>query len=573
MLGARANEWSAPALTFATTRDGARSREAWKRGGRGAEAQRRLNRALTASRGPRELLERVNGASGAALNSINTSAALHRLAVLWRESELQGASHRGGGFGRSVGKLLDGPGFRRLQARALEQAPEMDPRALASTAWALAAIPEWGAREGGAEVLAAVLPQVLAGLRHFRGPELTQVLWALASLGHAPDPGMLAALQARLQALAVGEDADAARLGPGEASIGLWSLAKLGGGQGPGDSGAATARGALVRCAERQLVAFSTQELSNVLWGLARARDYPGAAFLDAAALELQHRAGEFDPRNVASLLWSFATLGHDLPPEALKILSAEAERCMGLFGPRGLAVVLWAFARLGLSPSFLMAAVARCRELEEAGALGVRDLAMVSWSLVVIGDYTTPGVRAFLEAAWTSLCRYRPEDFKPAALSMLYYVWLALDQELPCPDREFPEKLSGAASGAWEDALRESSISSLQQDVSDTLKRMGFSHDSEALVEDGMFSVDILVDGQAAVIEVDGPHHFTQNTRRPLGPTLLRRRLLTSRGLQVVSVPFFEWDACSDFEAKCGLLARLLTCVLYPKVLESIDL
>ena len=103
----------------------------------------------------------------------------------------------------------------------------------------------------------------------------------------------------------------------------------------------------------------------------------------------------------------------------------------------------------------------------------------------------------------------------------MLYYVWLALDQELPCTDREFPEDLCRAATRSWEDALRGSSISGMQRDVSDTLQRMGFSHDSEALVEDGMFSVDILVAGQAAVIEVDGPHHFTRNTRRPLGPTL----------------------------------------------------
>ena len=477
----------------------------------------------------------------------------------------RGAGGRAGLRGQEP--LLRAAGFARLRARALAQVPEMDPRALASTAWALAAIPEWGRREDGAALLRAVLPRVVADLDGFRGPELSQVLWALASLGHRPPPDVLGALEARLGALA-GEGSSAGPLRPGESSIGLWALAKLGGGLRHGG-----ASEALVRCAEGQLVAFSAQELSNLLWGLARAGEYPGTAFLDAAALELQHRAGELSPRNVASLLWSFASLGYDVPPESLRVLEAEVVRHLGRFGPRGLVVILWAFARMGLPPSFLAAAVARCRELEAEGALGIRDLAMASWALVVLGDYSTPGVQAFLEAAWAALCQRPSAEFMPAALSMLYYVWLALDQELPRADRAFPEDLCRAATGSWEDALRSSSISGMQRDVSDTLQRMGFSHDSEALVEDGMFSVDILVDGQAAVIEVDGPHHFTRNTRRPLGPTLLRRRLLSGRGLQVVSVPFYEWDACSGFEAKCSLLARLLTCGLYPKVLESVDL
>ena len=43
--------------------------------------------------------------------------------------------------------------------------------------------------------------------------------------------------------------------------------------------------------------------------------------------------------------------------------------------------------------------------------------------------------------------------------------------------------------------------------------------------------------------IEVDGPHHFTTNTLSPLGEMLARRRLLESRGWEVISVPFFKWS------------------------------
>jgi hypothetical protein len=44
--------------------------------------------------------------------------------------------------------------------------------------------------------------------------------------------------------------------------------------------------------------------------------------------------------------------------------------------------------------------------------------------------------------------------------------------------------------------------------------------------------------------IEVDGPSHFSSNTREFLGLTLARRRLLEARGWRVHSVPYFDWAA-----------------------------
>lgn len=49
---------------------------------------------------------------------------------------------------------------------------------------------------------------------------------------------------------------------------------------------------------------------------------------------------------------------------------------------------------------------------------------------------------------------------------------------------------------------------------------------------------------------QVDGPSHFTNNTLRPLGPTVLKRRLLAARGWELVSVPYFHWNKLqSDYE------------------------
>lgn len=43
--------------------------------------------------------------------------------------------------------------------------------------------------------------------------------------------------------------------------------------------------------------------------------------------------------------------------------------------------------------------------------------------------------------------------------------------------------------------------------------------------------------------LEVDGPHHFTANTMKPLGEMLARQKLLQARGWTVISVPFFRWS------------------------------
>ena len=60
-------------------------------------------------------------------------------------------------------------------------------------------------------------------------------------------------------------------------------------------------------------------------------------------------------------------------------------------------------------------------------------------------------------------------------------------------------------------------------------------------------YSLDLALPSSRAAVEVDGPSHFLlpdgRGVRKPNGPTLLKRRLLTAAGWRVISVPFYEWD------------------------------
>ena len=71
-----------------------------------------------------------------------------------------------------------------------------------------------------------------------------------------------------------------------------------------------------------------------------------------------------------------------------------------------------------------------------------------------------------------------------------------------------------------WQEQATVATTSPLQQDVSDVLQGMGIQHASEALTQDGLFSVDILLQQAQTAVEVDGTSHFACNTQRPLGMT-----------------------------------------------------
>lgn len=59
---------------------------------------------------------------------------------------------------------------------------------------------------------------------------------------------------------------------------------------------------------------------------------------------------------------------------------------------------------------------------------------------------------------------------------------------------------------------------------------------------------------GERIGIEVDGPHHFTRNTRALLGQAVARQRLLEARGWSLIRVPYFWWYCTNDKGRAAGL-------------------
>lgn len=71
-------------------------------------------------------------------------------------------------------------------------------------------------------------------------------------------------------------------------------------------------------------------------------------------------------------------------------------------------------------------------------------------------------------------------------------------------------------------------------------------------------------------VIEVDGPTHFSVNSRRPLGRTVARKLMVEARGFVVRSIPYYEWCALESLEQQQAYVWRLLaSAVSHPAQLD----
>ena len=99
-------------------------------------------------------------------------------------------------------------------------------------------------------------------------------------------------------------------------------------------------------------------------------------------------------------------------------------------------------------------------------------------------------------------------------------------------------------------------------------------------LNDGGCYSADIVLRGlpgargpRRVAIEVDGPSHFLRGPGADAGErggghlngsTRLKQRLLSLLGWDVLSVPYYDWDALGhDLQAQCVYVRSLLSASL----------
>lgn len=268
-------------------------------------------------------------------------------------------------------------------------------------------------------------------------------------------------------------------------------------------------------------------------------------------------RLSEFTEQGLANLAWAFATASHDAPA-LLDALAAQAAPRLSKFTPQGLSMTSWAFATSSHPAPALFDALA-AEALPRLDSFPPQPLATLAWAFALLGrEPRTP----LFGKPFARRCDQLTSAFGRAELSQLH-MWLLWHAGECGRSAGLPgDKLLRLAREAFVSVPAQPSR--LQRQVGQGLEALGLQPREEVVLPEGL-SIDLQVEWRSVTVavEVDGPSHFVahgaeadaRKHQTPTSATLLKRRQLRSFGLNLLSVPYWEWDALGDGRRVCTKL------------------
>ncbi|KAI3429562.1 hypothetical protein D9Q98_005650 [Chlorella vulgaris] len=423
------------------------------------------------------------------------------------------------------------------------------PQSIANLLWSYATLdlcPE-------ASLLHVLRGQVLKLVGDFSPQNLSNTAWALATLKEHDTvrsvyPGLLGAIAEEVKRRLL-DSADAATFSRQHLANFVWAAATV-----DYDLGSRT-----LMCIAEALVSradlCNPQEVSNSVWAFAKLSCYDGK-LMEAMAAEATRSINNFSQQNLANLAWAFSKLAHCDEP-LMAAVGGRAEALVKDLNLQHCTILIWSYCRLKWStPTLIPALVAELKSRMAEAQFNQQQLCNVLWSLCIadqcdreiwdlcIGQVTKLGIPY--------------HELTSEALTQVFQCAMLMLAQAPDAEWPLPEELLRLGMQCWMQRAKVVTVSELHSEVSRMLVSMGEQHTVEHLTQDQLFSVDIAFPSEWIAMEVDGPHHFTANTFRPLADTEGRRLLLRARGWRVVSVPFYHWYG-EDDETRRSLLQRLL--------------
>ncbi|KAL6756404.1 hypothetical protein V8C86DRAFT_3136640 [Haematococcus lacustris] len=414
--------------------------------------------------------------------------------------------------------------------------PSWASQAVSNLTWALATI----GLQPGPPYLAAASRRMLASLGSWPPQHLANTLWALATLGHV-DMGFMQQVADHLVQRIDADPDFLPSFKPQHVSNILWAYGTL---ECPCHELASRLAGGL----QSRVEEFSSQELSNSIWALAKCAFYD-CAFMDAFAAHtlLPHRLAGLQPQHMSNIAWSFSRVTHS-HPDLMKALAEHATRAIQALTPQHISNMVNTFAILDLHPSTFLAAakqqiLTRCGltaaseaggspakqqqggkgspvQGQQGGAKGrggagggraggggnrpqrsfnAQQVTNLLWGLSLLGELELPLWRA-LQAQLQAL-GVTTADLPEEALTQVFQAYLLLLAE--CPGEADRGQLEGGAlpgllaeaEACWRATACQPIVSAMHREVSLTLDSLGVRHTNEQMTADGLFSVDIVLE------------------------------------------------------------------------------
>jgi hypothetical protein len=295
--------------------------------------------------------------------------------------------------------------------------------------------------------------------------------------------------------------------------------------------------------AMKDLGQFKPQHLSNIIWSYATSRETHPQLF----KIFGDHIAGmkdlrQFKPQDFSNIIWAYATSGESHPLLFQKLAHAAIARSNN-FNSQDIANFLWAYATVGIIDQHYLFTSFAPAVKAALGKCNSQNVANVAWSYAVanVNDHSifnTDLVAALQAKAYI---------FEPENLFQLHQ-WQLWQDEIKS-GINLPQALREKCRQAFVSQSYQSS--NFQDDVVSVLLSIGLRPEEEVPTASG-YRLDALVEvnGVNVGIEVDGPSHFIN--REATGSTLLKRRQVsTLDDIQIISVPYWEWNKFGKDRAK----------------------
>mmetsp|Transcript_20318 Transcript_20318/g.63830 ORF Transcript_20318/g.63830 Transcript_20318/m.63830 type:complete len:724 (-) Transcript_20318:284-2455(-) len=244
------------------------------------------------------------------------------------------------------------------------------------------------AAAAAAEVYAAVCVHSSRRFDEFKPQELANTIWAVATTGFGPRPqfwdaaveAMIAKLEGSAELRTSRTNPPAATAQPQNVANFVWAVAKVLPGGGPSPDARRRLFATVAAVSIEHIDQFNPQELGNVVWAFATARE-PAETLLDAVADVAGRKLPRFIPQNLANVAWAYATAGRGRTPRDVgffEAIAAESRRRLADFKPQELTNLAWAFATAGLPAPDLFEALAAeaSRRLDAFSDQGIANLA-----------------------------------------------------------------------------------------------------------------------------------------------------------------------------------------------------
>eukprot|EP01025_Chloroclados_australasicus_P007273 TRINITY_DN12326_c0_g1_i4.p1 TRINITY_DN12326_c0_g1~~TRINITY_DN12326_c0_g1_i4.p1 ORF type:complete len:896 (-),score=101.71 TRINITY_DN12326_c0_g1_i4:389-3076(-) len=468
--------------------------------------------------------------------------------------------------------------------KCVDKVVEFNPQALSNTAWGYSKLEIWPE-----EFMKTILEQSTAKLPQFVAQNISNIMWAWANMGKNPGNEFLEAVAGELPRVA--KDMTGQNL----CNV-IWGCAKLGYRNQVIES--------LVQLYALKIVKQSDcppQTVANLIWGFATLGRHPGTELVTAVQEHFLQQLKSYSPQQMANTLWAFATLtileenlmktvAGSYNENAMNMIGDYGQQNIEVFSAQHLSMTVHAFGKLThFHQGLLDAAVERvvriyqqltvpqiCNvfytfailnyrhqecmdvlvaEVVRRDAEGItytgQQCCNILWALAILDRLTINEWYMFKK----HLLKEDKENLLDSSYTQIYlaYLVLRMSQDEECS--KYPDEMQAAALEKFSQDLKEVHISKLHQEVSKCLNELGVAHRNECMVEEGLFSIDIIIEEDCLLghkkvaIEVDGPGHFTANTNQELGTTLVRRSILKQFGWTVLSIPFFKWRSlqCQD--------------------------